>query len=295
MESLITKPIHDHFGVEVSGIDLNDVTADHLYPEIRSLFEHHSLLLFRQQDISEPLHIHLAQLFGPIENRDAMAENKDIPFEIPRVSNKRADGSLLKETDLRLLDLKANMLWHTDSTFLPIPALVNILIARVLPSSGGATEFASMRRGWFDMPQDLKHHFQGRGLWHRLSHSRARIDPELAATHTMTRWPDRCWNSLWCNPVTGEDALYIASHAFAIDGRDSPDQGASIIDDAIAFMTTPDRVYAHQWQEGDVLLWDERAVLHRGTAWPYEEQRSLDSICVSASDADGLASMHLNP
>ena len=288
MSILQTRNVHDQFGVEVLDIDLNDVTSDHLFPEIRMLFEHHSLLLFRGQNISEDTHIKLANLFGVIENRDAMAKERDVPFEIPRVSNKRADGTLLKETDMRLLDLQANMLWHTDSTFLPIPALVNILIPRVLPSSGGATEFASARRGWADMPNDLKKHFENTGLWHRLSHSRARIDPELAATHTMTRWPDRCWKALWRNPVTQQDALYIASHAFAIDGHDSDDQGASIIDEAIAFMTTPERVYAHNWQVGDVLLWDERAVLHRGTPWPYEEQRSLDSICVSVSDQDGM-------
>ena len=288
-----TKPLHDFFGVEVCGINLSEVTSEHLFPELRSLFEHHSMLLFREQNFDEENHIRLAKLFGTLENRDAMAENKDIPFEIPRVSNKRADGTLMTESDLRLLDLQANMLWHTDSTFLPIPALVNILTARVVPSSGGATEFASTRRGWADMPDHLKQHFEGAGLWHRLSHSRARIDPELAATHTMTRWPDRCWKALWPNPVTGEASLYIASHAFAIDGHDSPDQGASLIDDAISFMTTPDRVYAHQWVVGDVLLWDERAVLHRGTPWPYEEHRALDSICVSVSEEDGLSAMRV--
>ena len=293
MTKVMTKPLHNHFGVEVEGIDLKTVTADNLFPELRLLFEQHSMLLFREQNIDENTHIRIAELFGPLENRDAMAENKDIPFEIPRVSNIKSDGTLLTEQDLRLLDLQANMLWHTDSTFLPIPALVNILTARVIPSSGGATEFASTRRGWADMPASLKTQFEGHGLWHRLSHSRARINPELAASHTMTRWPDRCWKSLWRNPVTGEDALYIASHAFAIDGHDSPDQGASAIDDAIDFMTTPERVYAHQWAVGDVLLWDERAVLHRGTPWPYEEKRALDSICVSATEADGLSEMRL--
>lgn len=293
MAMLSTTPLHDHFGVAITDVDLRDVTADHLFPEIRALFERYSLLLFPDQEIDEATHIRLAEMFGPLENREAMAEQRDIPFEIPRVSNKRDDGTLLKETDLRLLDLQANMLWHTDSTFLPVPALINILIARVLPSSGGATEFASSRRGWADMPADLKAHFEGSRLWHRLSHSRARINPDLAATQKMTRWPDRCWNALWRNPVTGEDALYIASHAFAIDGHDSPDQGASLIDEAIAFLTTPDRVYAHDWRVGDVLLWDERAVLHRGTPWPYHEQRSLDSICCSVTEADGLASMQV--
>ena len=292
MTRLNTKPLHDHFGVEVLNIDLASVTADHLFAEIRMLFETHSMVLFRHQQFDAATHLRLAQLFGPLENREAMAEDRDIPFEIPKVSNERDDGSLLAENDMRLLDLQANMLWHTDSTFLPVPALANLLTARVVPSSGGATEFASTRRGWADMPTRLRQHFEHASLWHRLSHSRARINPDLASMNKMTRWPDRCWKAVWRNPVTGEDALYIASHAFAIDGHDSTDKGASLIDEAIAFVTTPDRVYAHQWQVGDVLIWDERAVLHRGTPWPYDEPRTLESICVSVTAEDGLNAMY---
>ena len=292
MTRLNTKPLHDHFGVEVLNIDLASVTADHLFAEIRMLFETHSMVLFRHQQFDAATHLRLAQLFGPLENREAMAEDRDIPFEIPKVSNERDDGSLLAENDMRLLDLQANMLWHTDSTFLPVPALANLLTARVVPSSGGATEFASTRRGWADMPTRLRQHFEHASLWHRLSHSRARINPDLASMNKMTRWPDRCWKAVWRNPVTGEDALYIASHAFAIDGHDSTDKGASLIDEAIAFVTTPGRVYAHQWQVGDVLIWDERAVLHRGTPWPYDEPRTLESICVSVTAEDGLNAMY---
>ena len=137
------------------------------------------MVLFRHQQFDGDTHMRLAQLFGPLENRDAMAEDRDIPFEIPKVSNERDDGSLLGENDMRLLDLQANMLWHTDSTFLPVPALANILTARVVPSSGGATEFASTLAGWADMPAHLRPHFEQASLWHRLSHSRARINPDL--------------------------------------------------------------------------------------------------------------------
>ena len=192
MTRIKTKPLHDHFGADVLDIDLAMVTADHLFPEIRGLFETHSMVLFRNQKFDGDVHMRLAQLFGPLENREAMAGDRDIPFEIPKVSNERDDGSLLGENDMRLLDLQANMLWHTDSTFLPVPALANLLTARVVPSSGGATEFASTRRGWADMPAHLRPHFEQASLWHRLSHSRARINPDLAAMNKMTRWPDRC-------------------------------------------------------------------------------------------------------
>jgi alpha-ketoglutarate-dependent 2,4-dichlorophenoxyacetate dioxygenase len=289
MTQLTLTPLHPKFAQIVHDVQLSNVRSDHLFPAIRQAFEEHSALLFRVQDFSDADHLALAQLSGPVENREEMAGH-DVPFKISSVSNEDAAGGTYHAQDLRTLNLKANMLWHTDSTFLPIPALVNILTARVIPSTGGQTELASTRAGWAEMPADLRKQIKDREIWHRLSHSRARIDPKLAALTSMTRWPDRAWQALWRNPVTQEDALYIASHAFAVEGLDDS-EGADLIDALIGFCTTPDRVYSHQWQIGDVLLWDERAVLHRGQPWPYEEPRSLSSICVSVTETDGLSSM----
>jgi alpha-ketoglutarate-dependent 2,4-dichlorophenoxyacetate dioxygenase len=124
-------------------------------------------------------------------------------------------------------------------------------------------------------------------LRHRCAHSRAKISRQLAAAERFARWPDQTWKALWRNPANGEDALYIASHAFAVEGL--PDaEGQALIDELIAFATRPGTVYTHAWQPGDVLIWDERAMLHRGRPWPYEEERTLASICVSARDIDGL-------
>ena len=129
-------------------------------------------------------------------------------------------------------------------------------------------------------------------VWHRLSHSRSKLSKELGALPMMTQWPDRPWRALWPNPVTGQDAPYLASHAFAIEGM-GLSEGQALIDDAIAFCTQPDYVYTHAWQPGDVLIWDERATLHRGRPWPYEEHRKLESICCSVTDADGLQAVKL--
>ena len=67
-----------------------------------------------------------------------------------------------------------------------------------------------------------------------------------------------------------------------------PEQAQALIDEAVAFATRPEAVYTHRWQAGDVLVWDERATLHRGRPWPYDEERTLASICISARDVDGL-------
>lgn len=292
MTIIETRPLNSLFGVEVSGMDLSEVTSTHLFGQLRALFEEHSALLFRNQSVSDDKHKELAQLFGPIEDRYADERKPGETFEVPKVSNVRPDGTTSEEMDLHTLNLKSNFLWHADSTFLPVPALTNILIGRTVTTEGGATELASTRAAWAAMPDDLKGRIRERGIWHRYSHSRQKISPELAQLPMFNKWPDQHWNPVWRNPINGREALYVASHAFKVDGY-SEVESQSLIDELVAYCTQPEFVYSHQWSVGDVLIWDQRAVLHRGTPWPYEQPRVLSSICSSATDADALGSMRI--
>lgn len=283
-----TTELHPLFGVEIEGCDLRKAGEPHVFAGIRQAFEEHSLLLFKNQHLDDDEHLAFAKLFGPIEDRSNIC--MDGAAKISSVSNEAEEGGVMDETNLRLLDLQANMLWHTDSTFLPVPALANILQARVVPAQGGATEFASTRAGFKALAPELQERLRGLSFHHRYSHSRARIDPELAKLKRFTMWPDTEWRAVWSNPVTGEEALYIASHVFGVSGMDA-EEGTAFVDDLIAAMTKAPAVYAHNWEPGDLIVWDERAVLHRGTPWPYDQPRTLVSVCVSASDEDGLAAM----
>ena len=277
-------PVHDDFGAEVHGVDLRDVSAEAGYADIRAAFETHSLLLFRGQDLSDDEHLAFARLFGPLEDRLARPEPK-----ITTVSNEK-DGGTAGEMDHQTLNLKANQLWHTDSTFLPDPALANVLQSRVVPSKGGETEFVSTRAGWRKLDPALKDKARSAVVWHRYAHSRARIDPDLARDDMFTRCKDQSWRAVWPNPVTGKEALYIASHAFAVEGMPEA-EGAALIGTLIGAVTGADAIYTHSWTPGDVIVWDERATLHRGRPWPYSEPRTLVSICVTAQDTDGLANI----
>ena len=280
-----TTPLHDRFGVEIHDVDLREVTAEAGYPGIRDAFETHSLLLFRHQDLTDEEHLALGSLFGPIEDR---SQNPDGPkAEMSTVSNVRDDDTIAPEDDNLVLNLKANQLWHTDSTFLPVPALANIIAARVVPSTGGETQLVSTRAAWRDMPEALKSRVHNKMLHHRYGHSRAKISKDLAAEALFTMWDDQTWRAVWPNPTNGEEALYIASHAFAVDGL-AEEEGVALIDDLVAWSTQESYVYSHHWKPGDVLIWDERATLHRGMPWPYDEPRTLASICISARDVDGL-------
>lgn len=294
MHAFTTRPLTPCFGVEVIGVDLADPAAGALFAHMRGLFEEHSALLFRGQSLTDAHHIALARRFGPIEDRNAGERKPGEGFSVPQVSNVRADGSVSEAMDLHTLNLKANMLWHSDSTFLPVPALTNILVARVVTSEGGATELASTRAAWAEMPEALRARIRGRGITHHYAQSRARVSPELAQLPMFHKWPATRWNSLWTNPVNGRESLYIASHAQRIDGLDM-DESQALLAQLMAFCTQPRFVYSHRWRVGDVLIWDQRAVMHRGTPWPYDQPRTLSSICTSATEADGLDSIRMPP
>lgn len=285
-----TTRLHDDFGVEVHGVDLRSVTATTGYPEIRRLFEEHSLLLFRGQELDDEAHLAFGSLWGPIEDRSA--EPSGVP-SVSAVSNRLDDGTLAAADDLHMVDLMGNQLWHTDSIFLPTPALANVLAVRVPSSTGGETEFASTRVAWTSLPAELRNRLDDTVLWHRLAHSRAQLSPELERRH-RARFPDQAWRAVWPNPVNGRRALYIASHTFAVEGM-AEGAARELIVDLIDACTRPEQVYSHRWRAGDVLVWDERALLHRGRPWPPAEERTLASICISATDADGLASVRVDP
>ena len=212
-----TTPLTDRFGVEVHDIDLGTLDADN-FAQVRDAFETHSALLFRNQTIDDAAHMRLALMFGPIEDRETDTLEVGKEFKVPRVSNVREDGSVTPEMDLHTLSLKANMLWHADSTFLPKPALVNILIGRVVTETGGATELACTRAGWADMPPALKDRIRDRAVWHRLSHSRARLMPELAALPMFHKCPLQLLRAVCRNPVKLAQAHHLPNHSFPVVG-----------------------------------------------------------------------------
>ena len=292
MTTLKTSPLAPRFGVVVHDLNLQEVREEADFFPIRAAFETHSALLFKGQDLDPETHMRLAKLFGPIEDRQADERKEGEAFKVPEVTNMTEAGGLTGEMDLHTLNLKSNFLWHADSTFMPEPALCNILTAKVVTETGGATELASTRAAFADMTPEKQAELRKLVLRHHYSHSRARISPELAKLPMFNKWPETRWPAVWRNPVTGDEAIYVASHAFAVEGMGEA-EGAALIDELIAACTKADYVYTHNWEVGDVLIWDQRAVLHRGRPWPLDQARKLASICVTATDADGLSDMRV--
>jgi alpha-ketoglutarate-dependent 2,4-dichlorophenoxyacetate dioxygenase len=278
------------FFAEVLGVSLDEVvSSDEIYARVRTAFEEHSVLVFRGQAISDELQAAYSRRFGPLEVAKAASLGEGTPYSI-LTNVDHATGGLVPRDHKEALRAAANQLWHTDSCFKTPPALASVLSARVIPSTGGETEFASMRRAWERLPAALRARLDSACAWHDYAHSRGKIAPHLASEREKSSLPPVSWRMRWRNPANGRDALYVASHTYAIDGMDSA-AAQALIDDLIAFATAPGHTHLHTWKSGDVVMWDNRAVLHRGRPWPDDEARHMVRTTISAREADGLTEM----
>jgi len=282
-------PVGPGFAAEIRGIGMSEVAADPAaYAVVRAAFEEHSVLVFRDQPITDELQVAFSRRFGPLEIAKAASRGEGTPFSI--LTNIEPDGTLVPPDHKEALRARANQLWHTDSCFKIPPALASVLSARVVASTGGETEFVSMRRAWQNLGADLRSKLDNACARHDYAHSRGKIASHLASERERSTMPPVSWRIRWRNPVNGRDALYIASHTCGIDGM-ANDDALRLIDNLTAIATRPEHVYQHRWRAGDVVMWDNRATMHRGRPWPENQPRNMMRTTISATDADGLNAM----
>jgi len=280
------------FAAELRGIDLFDVvTSDSAYRAVREAFEEHSVILFRNQEITDDVQVAFSRAYGLLE-RTKIGSLCAGTFYV-HVTNVAAEGALVVETDRQALSNRANQLWHTDSSFKATPALASVLSARTIPENGGETEFFSTRLAWERLSDEQRKELRDLVAVHSYATSRDQIDPALMTPEERAVLPPVRWRLLWRNPANARAALYIASHAAVIEGMDDSRSRAllaRLIDEA----TQNAYVYAHRCRAGDVILWDNRATMHRGRPWPGTQPRLMVRTTISARDIDGLDQVRPN-
>jgi alpha-ketoglutarate-dependent 2,4-dichlorophenoxyacetate dioxygenase len=237
-------PLGPGFGVEVRGVDLIDVaSSDLVYRETREAFEEHSVLLFRDQDVTDDVQAVFARAFGPLERVKVGSVGADTFYS--RLHNMTTDGNPVPTGHRQALTARANQLWHTDSSFKSTPALASVLSARIVAKDGGETEFTSTRLAWDRLPPSMQAQVRSAIVTHAYAHSRDQIDPELMTREERAALPPVRWRMTWRNPVNGRIALYIASHAYAIDGM-GDQEARDLLAQLMADATRPEVIYAHQ-------------------------------------------------
>ena len=264
--ALQTRPLQSCFGVELVGVDVRKVD-DAMFAEIVAAFEEHSVLLFRGQKIGDEEQIAFTRRFGPLETtiRTINSVAKVAP-EISYLANVDAEDQLIPRGDKRNLFNAGNQMWHSDSSFKRVPAHASLLAAREVPPEGGETEFASMRVGYARLPEATKQFLEGKVAIHSFVYSRGLVSDGLMPPDHAAQVPPVPQALVRANPRNGRKAFFVGSHACEIVGMPT-DEARALLRQLLDLATEPDVIYTHRWRPGDMVMWDNRCVLHRGRPW----------------------------
>ena len=282
-------PIGPGFGAEIRGLSLLDAaSSEDAFEAVQAAFEEHSILLFREQEITDATQIAYSRGFGPLEL--GKVGSTGAGGFLGTITNIGPEGEMLPPDHRAWLVAAANQLWHTDSSFLARPAKASVLSARTVPSTGGETEFCSTRLAWERLSPARQSEVQELIVEHAYFHSRDKIQPDLMTPEQRAAMPAVNWRMTWLNPANNRRSLYIASHAGEIQGMDKI-EGSKLLDELRGDAHGPERTYLHRWHDGDVIMWDNRATMHRGRPWPPAIARKMVRSTIKATEADGLASI----
>jgi len=266
--TLTFTPLHALFAAEASAIDLRSVRDEATLAEIRSGMDRYGVLVFRNQPFKDDEQLDFAQRFdGKLHaqtSQSVLVKNRLGTEALSDISNVGANGEILPVNDRRRMGALANRLWHTDASFVNPPGRYSLLSARVLPPVSADTEFACMRAAYDALDAETKQLVEHLKVHHSIAYSRETLgfvfSPEEKEKLKGTVQP------LVRRLQDGRHSLYLAAHASSI--IDWPlAEGRLLIRDLMEHATQKQFVYRHVWQDGDLVIWDNRTTMHRATAF----------------------------
>lgn len=285
--ALTLRKLNPLFGAEIAGVDTAKPLSDAAFAEIRAAFEEYSLLVFRDQALDDGTQVAFSRRFGPLET--TVKANPAGGSYFARQSNLDIrTGAVIPAEDRRMIYQKGNYLWHTDSSFKPIPALCSLLSGRVVPPEGGDTEFASLRAAYAELPEATRRRIDGLVAEHSFAYSRGLIDPGLLTSEEKAETPPVRQALVRTNPVNGRRGLYLGAHASHIVGM-PVEEGRALLRELTDFATQPRFCHVHHWRQGDLVVWDNRCLLHRATAYDAVRYKRLMQRTTVAGDAPTVA------
>lgn len=264
-----TIPLTPLFAARIEGVDVARGIDGATMAGLRDALNRFAVLVLPGQVIDDPAQIAFSQGFGELEMTRPGALGAGSAVIV--LSNIGPGGEIAAPSDKQLLNNKANRHWHHDSSFKPIPARASLLSAREIPSAGGNTEFAFMRGAFAALEAAEQTRLRCMVALHDFGWSRGRVDPTLVTDAERTQHPAvRQAVVLEENPYG--PALYLGAHARSIDGMTDAESRA-LIERLMAHATEDRFIYSHRWSPGDLLIWDNRAVLHRATPFASTTER----------------------
>jgi len=290
MNDICIEPTGATLGATVTGIELASMT-DGDWTTIEAAFHEHAVLVLPGQHLSDAEQVAFGRRFG------------ELSIETMSFTNCTEDGDLLPADDPLMRHLAGNEGWHTDSSFQERSAKASMLTARRVPSTGGETEWADMRAAYDALEDGLRQRIAQLSAFHSLYYSQARLGmapTETAAANArlggvatvelpaVVEAPLRPLVKV--HPETGRTALFIGRHAYGIPGL-SPEESVQLLDELIEWACQPPRVHRHRWQPGDIVVWDNRCVLHRARPYDPGQARFMVHTRVAGEAATEHAAM----
>jgi alpha-ketoglutarate-dependent 2,4-dichlorophenoxyacetate dioxygenase len=271
--TLTFRKLHSCFVAEVSPVDLRRAFDPETLGQIRAGMDEYAVLVFRDQPFADDEQLAFAQrLDGELHTKlgiSALQKNRLGNEALGDISNLDENGEIMGSDNRRRMYGLGNRLWHTDASFQDPPGRYSMLSAKVVPPVDADTEFADMRAAYDALPEEEKRRLEGLRVHHSIAYSRQTLGFEFSqgeqealqgAVHPLVR----------TIPRSRRRSLYVASHASRIIEWPVP-EGRLLLRDLIEHATQPEFVYRHSWRVGDLVIWDNRATMHR--ARPFDDTK----------------------
>jgi alpha-ketoglutarate-dependent 2,4-dichlorophenoxyacetate dioxygenase len=260
-------PVTPDFVAEIGDVDLSKPLSGENFEAIKQAFWKYAVLIFPQQQLSTDQQLAFSEKFGPVE-KERTLDPKATPTRyggaFSDISNLSIDGKIWGEDSRQRMYKAGNKLWHTDSSFKYLPSLCSLLYSETVVPIGGHTEFADQRAAYDALPAAMKKKLEGLVAEHWIATSRRRSGFHDFNEDEQKRLPPVPQMLVRTIPQNKRKSLYVASHAGRIWGMPN-DEGRALIDELLAHVVQRQFVYTHRWRPNELVMWDNRCTMHRGT------------------------------
>ena len=272
MTDLEFEPLHNDFGARVTGLDASKPMSNRILTKVESAINEYSFLCFPDQSMNDDRHLAFTKQLGePEESHVALGESGTVTY-FGTIGNVQQDGSKLGNDHKKTKFLTGNYMWHTDSSFRPVPAKLSIMCAYEVPGEGGATQFVSLRAAYRRLDKGTQKRIKPLVAIHDYVYSRSKVGADAVSPSLAASLPPVPQKLVRTNPANGGKNYHLGAHAKTIEGWNER-EARILLDDLQEFATKPKHTYSHVWQPGEVVIWDNRCMLHRGAGYDADKYR----------------------
>jgi alpha-ketoglutarate-dependent 2,4-dichlorophenoxyacetate dioxygenase len=275
------EPAQATLGAVVRGVDLVQMDTA-AFAAIEAAWHEYGVLVFAGQSLTSAEHVAFSRRFGPLEHGLVKSSAR----LLAHLSNTRRDGTVADAESLQVRFNEGNQHWHSDSSYKRVGAKASLLSARLVPDTGGETEWADMCAGFDALEPRMQEWLGDKVAVHSFAYSHTwHGGLELLSEADLAHLPPVEHAIVKVHPNTGRKSLFVGRHASHIVGE-SLGRGRALLKQLTEQACQPPRTFRHQWQAGDLALWDNRCVLHRGHPWPLAQARDMVRSTVAGDDAN---------